>query len=280
MNFLEIVDRRRSPILLIGGFILVLVVGLFDYITGYEMSLSLFYLLPIALVSWIGGRWAGVSASVFAAMVRIVVDVLSGYHFSSGFIVVWNGSVRLGVFVVVALLLAELRRAFEREKEFSRTDYLTGAANSRMFDDLFRIEIERSRRYKRPFSLAYIDLDNFKSVNDQFGHDVGDSVLRAAVGAISSKLRKTDIVARLGGDEFALLLPECGEREVRVVVDKIRESLVMEMERNDWPVTCSVGALTCIESKLSKSDLIKKADNLMYAVKSQGKNGISYAVDR
>lgn len=75
-----------------------------------------------------------------------------------------------GFFVIVALLLSTLKSVLEHEKELARTDYLTGAANSRVFYDLLQTEINRSQRYKNPFTIAYIDLDNFKTVNDEFGH--------------------------------------------------------------------------------------------------------------
>ena len=90
----------------------------------------------------------------------------------------------------------------------SRSDPLTGVANSRVFLELLKREIARARRYKRPLTLAYLDLDNFKSVNDILGHAMGDKVLQTVVSTVNANIRVTDVVGRLGGDEFVLLLPE------------------------------------------------------------------------
>ncbi|MFA4915140.1 MAG: GGDEF domain-containing protein [Syntrophales bacterium] len=109
------------------------------------------------------------------------------------------------------------------------------------------MEIERSQRHKHPFTVTYFDLDNFKTVNDRFGHSMGDNVLCTVVRYAKTHLRKMDIVARLGGDEFAFLLPETDQVQARVAISKIQISLLDEMYRNDWPVTFSIGVLTCIK---------------------------------
>ena len=172
---------------------------------------------------------------------------------------------------------ATLKSAMEREKELARTDFLTGAPNARHFHDLVQQEIDRFQRYRRPFSIAYLDLDNFKTVNDLFGHGVGDKVLCAVVQRVGSRLRKTDVVARLGGDEFAFLLTETDREAAQAIIVEIHRDLLIEMQRQDWPVTFSIGVLTCLDTPQSADELIKKADNLMYSVKKNGKNAVSYS---
>ena len=130
---------------------------------------------------------------------------------------------------------------------------------------------------KHPFTLAYIDLDNFKTVNDQLGHATGDQVLRTVVSSVKKNIRRTDIVARLGGDEFALLLPETNQESARVVLSKIQDGLLEEMRKNNWPVTFSIGVLTCRVAPPSTDALVSMADELMYSVKHDGKNGVKYA---
>jgi diguanylate cyclase (GGDEF)-like protein len=139
------------------------------------------------------------------------------------------------------------------------------------------MEIDRLERYQHPFTLAYIDLDNFKALNDQSGHLTGDKALRATVSFIRSHMRRTDVIARLGGDEFALLLPETNEELARIAVSKIQNGLLEEMQRNNWPITLSIGVLTCRVPPPSTDVLIKMADELMYSVKRQRKNGINYS---
>jgi diguanylate cyclase (GGDEF)-like protein len=173
--------------------------------------------------------------------------------------------------------VSALKSALEREKELARTDYLTGAVNSRLFFELVQMEIDRSQRYEHPFTLVYIDLDNFKAVNDQFGHTTGDLVLRAVVSYAKKYLRKIDVIARLGGDEFALLLPETNQESAGVALTKLQGGLLEEMRQNNWPITFSIGVLTCNVAPLKSDELVKMADELMYSVKRGSKNAIRYS---
>ncbi|MCJ7626227.1 MAG: GGDEF domain-containing protein, partial [Anaerolineaceae bacterium] len=122
------------------------------------------------------------------------------------------------------------------------------------------------------------DQDNFKLVNDHFGHQVGDIVLTTVVRCAISRLRRTDIVARLGGDEFIFLLPETDQKMAQQALPKIRHDLLEIMHQNHWPVTFSIGVLTCENASLSTHEVIKKVDDLMYQVKNDGKNEIRYSV--
>jgi diguanylate cyclase (GGDEF)-like protein len=149
--------------------------------------------------------------------------------------------------------------------------------NPRVFYALLQMEINRSRRYKNPFTIAYIDLDNFKTVNDEFGHAIGDKVLRFVVDQVKNNLRKTDVVARLGGDEFALLLPETKQESAQVVLSKLHSDILAKMKQQNWPVTLSIGVLTCIDAPITTDEAIKAVDDLMYSVKRGSKNGVKYA---
>lgn len=169
---------------------------------------------------------------------------------------------------------AELHTAIERERTLAHTDALTGAANRRFFVDMVQREIDRALRYVHVFCLAYVDLDNFKAVNDRWGHSSGDDLLRSVVEAMSSHLRATDLLARLGGDEFALLLPETGAEGAVTTLRKMRDSVSEAMTPRGWPVTLSVGVLTCRQMPATVDDLVRAADALMYRAKSNGKDAI------
>lgn len=171
-----------------------------------------------------------------------------------------------------------LKKAFEYEKELARVDPLTGAANQRSFYELAQREIERSRRYKYPFTIGYFDLDDFKAINDQFGHKVGDEILRAVVKYATGRLRKTDLFARLGGDEFAFLLVETGPELARMIVSKFQEDIFLRIQENNRLVTFSIGALTCVDASLALENILEMVDDLMYSVKRDGKAGIKYSV--
>jgi len=262
---------------LITGFSLIVVIGLCDYLTGYELSLSIFYLVPVSLLAWTTGTWPSLAGALLSACVWVSADVMAGQPFTSPFYVVWHGVTRTGILGVSALLFSALRRSIDHERALARIDHLTGAANTRSFEETLRTEIDRSRRYKRPFTLAYIDLDNFKSINDSLGHTTGDLLLQTVVRVIRSHARSTDVVARLGGDEFAILLPEADEGASRMAITKTRESLILEMGRQGWPVTVSIGALTCSDPQVGAEELLKRVDDLMYAAKIKGKNSITFS---
>ena len=277
MNFLASLEERSKLFVIVVGFALIGAVGILDFLTGYEFAFSLFYLIPISLITWLTGRRTGVVASLVSALVWLISDVAARTSYSHPLIYAWNTLMGFGFFVIVALLLSMLKRALEHEKELARTDYLTGAVNSRVFYDSLQTEINRSQRYKNPFTIAYIDLDNFKTVNDEFGHTTGDQVLRFVVDQLGKHLRKTDVVARLGGDEFALLLPETKQESAQVVLAKLQRDILAGMQQNNWPVTLSIGVLTCIEAPHATEEVVKMVDDLMYSVKRGSKNAIKYA---
>jgi diguanylate cyclase (GGDEF)-like protein len=138
------------------------------------------------------------------------------------------------------------------------------------------MEIDRARRYRSPITVAYIDLDNFKVVNDQFGHSTGDLVLRNVAAHLMANLRQTDIVARLGGDEFAILLIETNPDSTESILKRVHDGLTLDMKGKNWPVTFSIGVVSCSGQSLTVDDIINRADGLMYSVKKNGKNGLQY----
>lgn len=277
MSAFAYLEKRSRPFLVTAGIVLVALLGVLDTLTGYELSFSLFYLIPISLVSWFAGRRSGIMMTLYSGFSWFTADSLAGHVYSHPAIQYWNGSIRLGFFLVSALLIAALREALEHEKELSRIDNLTGAVNRRYFDTLLQQEIDRTRRYGRPYTLAYVDLDNFKMVNDTAGHSEGDKVLQAVADAAREQLRNVDVVARMGGDEFAFLFPETDQSQARDCATKLQHALLDEMQRHGWPVTFSIGILTCDTAPQTRDELIRQADRLMYQVKNDGKNSIRYA---
>ncbi len=135
-------------------------------------------------------------------------DMLAQHIYSHPAIPVWDAFRRFAVFIIITVVLSALKNALENEKKLARVDHLTEVANFRSFVDRLEAEIVRSRRHQYIFSLAYLDLDNFKIVNDQFGHEAGNKLLRETALLIQKEIRKTDLLGRLGGDEFAVLMPE------------------------------------------------------------------------
>ncbi len=278
MNLLESIEGKNKLFLLVTGFSFIGVVGVVDFLIGHEISFSVFYVIPISFVTWFTHRQFGLVAAFASAIAWLLADISAGHVYSHALIPIWNTIIRFSFFVIITLLLSELRAAMQREGRMARTDYLTGAVNGRFFYELAQMEMDRIQRYHHQFTLAYIDLDNFKTVNDKFGHTVGDEVLRTVVNSFRENMRRTDVVARLGGDEFALLFPETNQNSARMVLAKIQECLSAEMRQHDWPITCSIGGLTCSVAPRTTDELMKMADALMYQVKRGGKNAVQYSM--
>ncbi len=278
MKISERLGQQDKVVILTMGALCAGLLGTIDYLTGFEVSFAVFYLIPVSLVSWFAGKRAGVLVSLLSAVIWLAASEFAGQRYSHVAIGYWNSLTRLGFFVVVAYLLSELKQKLDYQATLARTDNLTGAANDRAFYEIAQMELNRARRSGHPFTVAYLDADNFKAVNDRFGHRVGSDLLRLVVERLRSVLRVTDVVARLGGDEFALLLPETGGEQAKVVMRKVQENLVDEMSSKKWRVTFSIGVVTCISPSESIEKIVKIADELMYSVKNEGKNSVRYLV--
>jgi diguanylate cyclase (GGDEF)-like protein len=280
-QIMQYFSKLEKPKLILIACAMIALFGIIDYVTGPELALSIFYLLPIMLVAWLVNRRAAVYISMVGAIVWLLADELSREWYvppSIPWIPYWNAVVRLGFFVIITYILSALKQSTDREKEIARTDYLTGIPNLRYFYELAETELSRARRYNHPLTMAYLDIDNFKLLNDQFGHVAGDLLLRKIAEAIRSNLRMIDIIARVGGDEFVLLFPETGPDAANSAVERIQKGLRNVVQGQPWPITFSIGVLTCIKMPDSVDAMVTAADRLMYSVKGVGKDTVMFEV--
>jgi diguanylate cyclase (GGDEF)-like protein len=187
----------------------------------------------------------------------------------------YNGMVRLACAYYVTLLqrITRQRQRLQRlEKQFRTqaiTDSLTGLYNRRHLEHLLEVETKRAQRYGRPLAVLVVDLDQFKHVNDRFGHAAGDRVLRAVADAFRAGVRDTDIVARYGGDEFVLVLPETGTRGARDLADRLAQRV--RTIAGDLELPMKIGFSVGISVALKRYDrLLERADRRMYLHKERG----------
>jgi diguanylate cyclase (GGDEF)-like protein len=173
---------------------------------------------------------------------------------SVAYVVNWRLSERQAV---------EISRLVSRLEGLARTDPLTGVPNRRVWEEELPRELERARRTGAGVCLAMIDLDDFKSYNDRFGHQAGDLVLREAATAWRAEVRSTDLLARYGGEEFVLLLPACALEDAVRIVERLRVVTPL--------VTCSVG-LACWDFQETPPQLVERADQALYTAKAEGRN--------
>lgn len=253
--------------------VLLVLVALTDTFKGPELSFSIFYLVPTLYAGGLISPRAGRIYAVVCAAVWGYLDIVNGRPYSAMWIPCWNAAVRLGFFLLINELVIALRHAYLRERRLSRTDGLTGIANARVFREYAERTIALSRRNGLPFTIAYIDLDQFKQVNDAFGHSEGDKLLIMVARLIGERLRATDTVARLGGDEFAILLPDTGNEQALVLLERIEERIKREVSGR-WPVGATIGAVTFTDSPENVDYAIFLADTLMYKGKDQGRGRI------
>ena len=157
-------------------------------------------------------------------------------------------------------------------------DPLTSVANRRAFYDFADRELNKARRYQTPISFLYLDIDNFKNINDHFGHRMGDELLRSVAETIKNSIRAIDLIVRFGGDEFGILLAETGAESAPQVVGKLKKNLLELVRDNGWPVTFSIGVTTFVNPPDRIDEMIDAADAQMYFAKRNGKNRTRYKV--
>ena len=271
-------ERRSRAFVVTASLLLVSLLGVFDHLNGPDVSLLIFYVVPVFVAAWYAGRGAGLAVCAAGGAAWFAVAHASAAHFSSPLIAYWNAAVRLGFVVILAHLVASFRRSLAQERELARTDYLTGAFNGRSFAEAAEAEINRARRHGHTFSVAFLDVDDFKLVNDRLGHSAGDRLLMLVSDTLRANVRAVDSVARLGGDEFAVLLPETDERASEMMLRRVRRELLEAARRKGWPVTFSAGIITWVEPPAGVDEMLRAADELMYAAKRHGKNAVRHAV--
>jgi diguanylate cyclase (GGDEF)-like protein len=176
--------------------------------------------------------------------------------------------------------LAELSREHGQLRAAAMRDELTGLYNRRAFNEFFKEELGRVRRYGGLLALVLFDLDHFKQVNDRYGHDAGDAVLRAFARILNDCSREVDLVARHGGEEFAVLMPAAGTRAARIYAERVRRVLGkarIRAGRQQLAVTTSAGACKFTRHAGSMRAMFKQADRAMYKAKHTGRNRVCVA---
>ena len=174
--------------------------------------------------------------------------------------------------------IRDLTHAYEVLKVQADTDPLTGLSNRRHFFDILQKEVSRCQRYGRMLSLAIIDADNFKRINDTYGHDTGDKVLKELANLLLSEFRNSDWIGRLGGEEFAVVFPETGLAGAELACERLLGKIrTAEIAADNMRInfTVSIGVAELVYGMKQYSTLVKRADQLMYLAKAAGGNQIA-----
>ena len=263
----------RQAARLAGYVLLTLVVYWTNAFTPSTARFGILYTIPVLLVTWTEGLVWGI---VFAAATTVFREAIAWVQMPVDAPLQWrilNGLAYLAVLGVAMAGLQSLRRSQAQLARLVTQDSLTNVLNARAFAERLGQELDRNRRYPRPLALMYMDLDNFKIINDTHGHQTGDAVLRLVADAMRSSVRQSDVVGRLGGDEFAVLMPETDASLADAAAKRLIASL-RNVFKGTPNVTASIGVVSCTATEASTDDLLRRADQAMYDAKKAGKDRV------
>jgi len=255
--------RLAGLALLVGG------VYVLNTRTPGDLRLGILYVIPVLLAAWHDGLHWGIAFAIATSLLRFSVGIDQMPPATTLDYRVINELAYLAVVGVAITGLSQLRQTHERLEQLATHDPLTNVLNARSFARELAHELSRNRR----LALIYLDLDNFKAVNDAHGHATGDAVLRLVADSIGGAVRQADIVGRLGGDEFGVLLPETDGTVAHAAATRLAAG-IRTVFRGTPSVTASIGLVAVSGTEAGTDDLLRKADEAMYAAKHAGKDRV------
>lgn len=262
------------------SFIVALFVLSFTYINhNKNFGLIWVYFVPPFLIFLNGHKKGLIFSFIFLALILIIMNV----NYTKWQEIGWHTGDSLRFYIA---LVFDVFFAFVSEYIFSKlqseleklsiTDALTGLSNRRRIDEIMKKEVEKRNRLQFPLTFVILDIDDFKKINDKYGHLKGDDVLRQIAKIIAKNIRIYDSVGRWGGEEFCLILPQTSLNNALVILERLRKTIENTKHDIDEVVTCSFGVCSTENEKISQTQLIKKADLSLYQAKKEGKNKICF----
>jgi diguanylate cyclase (GGDEF)-like protein len=259
-------------IAIFGSYLAISLLFVLDVISDTATSFHLLYIFPLTLIALHSSRSSLVAGTVAFAISLQVCELLFfqdrvlGIPVSLFLIIAFSN-------IVCALVVRYVRVHTLEVKHLSTTDPLTHLFNRRGFDKAMETEIVRQRRYDGLFSLAMIDLDGFKSLNDTMGHQAGDKALTIVADILCNQMRKTDTTARLGGDEFVILMPNTQASDCHALCHVLCHTICTRLtEAFSYPLSASIGFTTIENSTEASTDILSVADKALRQAKALGKN--------
>lgn len=279
-TILNILDERKPRLIWLVSILTIIVICLAIVFLKDFIDLKPLLVIPVLLASWYGGSKTGASIATLSAISLL----LTNYNISSEYVYTfssfYDSIVVLFACLFTSIIVTNFRKVHGVEIIAADTDALTGLSSSRKFYAELENELNRSARYGHIFSLAYIDVDNFKNINDTLGHHVGDELLTQLSITLQISLRASDTIARIGGDEFICLLPETEQIAAKSAILNGEKRLKDTMKKYNWDVSFSIGVVTFEILPENVTQAVKLADDLMYQVKRGKKNDIAYKIWR
>jgi diguanylate cyclase (GGDEF)-like protein len=255
----EYVSSLSKPTVVACSLLLLIIFALTDVLAGAAISVSLCYLFPVGLITWRCGLRFGLALSAAAGLLAAALAPLAP---------LWTGISHLGLFAGAAYGISVL----ERTLQWVRTDYLTGLNNARGLSEMADRELHRAIRTGRILTIACLDLDDFRVINERLGRSAGDAVLQVVAHTVAKATRRGDILSRIGSNEFVFVFPETDFFGAAVAVQNIRKALAQSLAERNWNITFSFGVATFQAAPESIRDAIRQAEELLTSGKSCGRN--------
>jgi diguanylate cyclase (GGDEF)-like protein len=274
----SILEKRTPKTITKLSFVLILILGVMQFLFSETVTIAPLYIFPILFSSWYGSKTTGILSAFLSTLVFIVIETAFNRVLPTLYELLLLSIPYLTAYVLLAILIINFRDVHRIEVYAADTDNLTGLHSARSFYVELANELLRSKRYDHVFSLAYLDVDNFKSINDSLGHTAGDELLKEVANCLVSSLRATDVIARLGGDEYACLLQETNQEKAKLPFLKTVDLLNKRMAKNRWDVSFSIGVMTFENIPEDIKEAIDLTDKLMYSVKNDNKDNVAYRV--
>lgn len=259
-----------QAVVLTGSTMVTAVIFVLDLASGAEIRLHVLYIFPLAMIARHCNRlWITITALVITTILQVFTfsqEVISAPSF------ITDVAVAIAASLAIVYWAATARDTYLEIATQAALDPLTGLANRREFTAKLESEITRQKRYGGLFSLAVLDLDGFKTLNDSKGHVAGDDALKLVSDILRDSTRASDSVGRLGGDEFAVILPNTPEAVCGEMIRELCVTVAARMKIVGFPITASIGCKTFSEPPDNPVDALNQADKLMYDAKISGKN--------
>lgn len=246
-----------------------------DLLAGPDVSFAVFYALIVMGTTFHAGWVAGAITAILSSGAGLSARLLYHSDSMSAQAALWNLGNELAVFTALLLVTSYGRSLLDRMAAQTRLDLLTGALNTRGVLEVFEWERARAARTATPLSIAFIDLDNMKRVNDELGHAEGDEMLRTFASSVMSAIRETDTFGRVGGDEFALILPDTDEHKALQALQRLRGVINRRTHDRSPYISVSVGVATFRRDPPEATEALRAADALMYVAKRAGGNRVA-----
>lgn len=276
-NIVKYLQKIPANMAFATSILLIFLLGYLNFITGHELAFSVFYIIPVAFTAWRNGWKMAFAACLLCGVTDFISFICSDEEYKSLLYPAWGSTAHVIFLFLISGLIVKVNNQMMLIQSMTRTDPLTGCYNRKYFYEILGRELEKGKRNGTSIALAYIDLDNFKTINDTMGHKEGDFLLVKTVETVNHVIRTVDSLFRLGGDEFVIIINNPVSSELSGMFSRIKDNLRSNLPaRYNDMVSLSIGVVTCFACNVSSGELIEKADKLMYDVKKSGKNNIRF----